>query len=123
MSAGKDTRGLGARGVVREIDEQLTRLDKEEKALAVERGRLLAAKSALTGRASVGPSRGKRISQDDIAAHLTAHPGSSPSQIASALGVPVTNVSTHLYRAKGERFERKKDGWHLRSRAGGANDG
>jgi hypothetical protein len=118
VSNARDTRGVGARGVVREIDEQLSRLDREQKALAAERGRLLAAKAALTGRASVGPARGKRISQDDIAAHLNEHPGSSPSQIAAALGVPVTNVSTHLYRAKGERFERKPNGWHLLSRAG-----
>jgi hypothetical protein len=119
VSSPRDTRGLGARGVVREIDEQLTRLNREEKALAAERGRLLAAKSALTGKASVGPARGKRVSQDDIAAYLREHPGSLPAQIAGALGVPVTNVSAHLYRAKGERFERGKDGWRLRSRAGG----
>jgi hypothetical protein len=115
----KNPRGVGARGVVREIDEQLNRLGKEERALAAERGRLLAAKAALTGRASAGPARGKRISQDDIALFLRDHPGSLPARIAQALGVPVTNVSAHLYRAKGERFERKGDGWHLVSRAGG----
>ena len=38
MSGPKDTRGVGARGVVREIDEQLGRLDREEKALMAERG-------------------------------------------------------------------------------------
>ncbi|HEY5342535.1 MAG TPA: hypothetical protein VIJ66_02630 [Solirubrobacteraceae bacterium] len=119
MSSQRDTRGVGARGVVREIDEQLTRLGREEKALAAERGRLLAAKAALTGKASAGPSRGRRISQDDIAAYLREHPGSLPAQIAGALGVPVTNVSAHLYRAKGERFQRRGDGWHLLSRAGG----
>ena len=114
---------MGARGVVREIDEQLGRLDREEKALAAERGRLLAAKAALTGRASVGPARGKRISQDDIAGYLRDHPGSLPAQIAEAVGVPGTNVSAQLYRAKGERFERRGDGWHLLSRAGGDTDG
>ena len=123
MSNARDTRGAGARGVVREIDGQLTRLDREEKTLAAERGRLLAAKAALTGRASVGPARGKRISQDDIAGYLRDHPGSLPAQIAEALGVPVTNVSAHLYRAKDTRFQRKGDGWHLLSRAGGDTDG
>jgi DNA-directed RNA polymerase specialized sigma24 family protein len=54
--------------------------------------------------------RGKRISQDDIALFLRDHPGSLPARIADGLGVPVTNVSAHLYRAKGERFERKGDG-------------
>jgi hypothetical protein len=109
--------------VVREIDEQLTRLNKEEKTLVAERGRLLAAKAALTGRASVGPARGKRISQDDIAGYLRDHPGSLPAQVAEALGVPVTNVSAHLYRAKDTRFQRRGDGWHLLSRAGGDTDG
>jgi hypothetical protein len=123
VSNARDTRGVGARGVVREIDEQLTRLDREEKALAAERGRLLAAKAALTGRASVGPARGKRISQDDIAGYLREQPGSLPAQIAEALGVPVTNVSAHLYRAKDTRFQRRGDGWHLLSRAGGDTDG
>jgi hypothetical protein len=123
VSNARDTRGVGARGVVREIDEQLTRLDREEKTLAAERGRLLAAKAALTGRASVGPARGKRISQDDIATYLRGHPGSLPAQLAEALGVPVTNVSAHLYRAKDTRFQRRGDGWHLLSRAGGDTDG
>ena len=122
MSSPRDTRGVGARGVVREIDEQLTRLDREERALASERGRLLAAKAALAGKASVGPARGKRISQEDIASYLRDNPGSLPAQIASELGVPVTNVSAHLYRAKDERFERRNDGWHLLSRAGVQND-
>jgi DNA-directed RNA polymerase specialized sigma24 family protein len=66
-----------------------------------------------------GRARGKRISQDHIAAFLAEHPGSLPAQIAEALGVPVTNVSTHLYRAKDERFERRADGWHLLSGAVG----
>ena len=52
------------------------------------------------------------------AAFLTEHPGSWPAQIAEALEVPVTNVSAHLYRGKGERFDRLKDGWHVRSRGG-----
>jgi hypothetical protein len=116
MSERDDARGPGTRGVVSQIDQQLSRLDKEEKALGRERERLIAARAALTGRASVGPARGKRISQDDIAAFLGEHPGSLPAQVAEALNVPVTNVSTHLYRAKDTRFERREDGWHLASR-------
>jgi len=117
--SGRDrARGVAARGVLREIDEQLTRLDREEKAIVREREQLLAARAALAGRAGAGPARGKRISQDDIAAFLAEHPGSLPAQIAHALDVPVTNVSTHLYRAKDERFTRKHDGWHLTSEAG-----
>ena len=118
MSSRRDTRGVGARGVVREIDEQLTRLDREETALAAERGRLLAAKAALTGKASAPTAGERRISQDDIAAYLREHQAPYRAQIAGRSGVPVTNISAHLYRAKGERFERRGDGWHLLSRAG-----
>lgn len=119
MSSGDRARGVAARGVLREIDQQLSRLDREEKELARERAQLLAARVALAGRAGAGPARGRRISQDDIAAYLAEHPGSLPAQIAQALEVPVTNVSTHLYRAKGERFVRRSDGWHLLSQGAG----
>jgi hypothetical protein len=104
-----------ARGVVREIDEELSRLEKRERALATERERLLSARAALTGRAGAGPARGRRISQDDVAHYLTEHPGSWPADIAQALDVPVTNVSTHLYRGKRTRFERREDGWRVSS--------
>jgi hypothetical protein len=103
----------GVRGVISGIDEQLDRVAREQKALAVERERLLAARAALTGRAGAGPARGRRISQDDVAAYLAEHPGSTASQTAEALGVPATNVSTHLYRAKDVRFQRKSDGWYV----------
>jgi hypothetical protein len=105
--------GRSARSVVREIDQELGRLDKRERALAAERERLLSARAALTGRSGAGPARGRRITQDDVAAHLAQHPGSWPADIAAALDVPVTNVSTHLYRGKRDRFERREDGWHL----------
>jgi hypothetical protein len=115
VSSKDNVRGVAARGVVREIDQQLHRLNREEQALGRERESLLAARAALTGKAGAGPARGKRITQDDIASYLAEHPGSLPAQIAQALDVPVTNISTHLYRAKDERFERRKDGWHLTS--------
>jgi hypothetical protein len=113
VSSKDNVRGVAARGVLREIDQQLHRLQREEQVLGRERERLLAARAALTGRAGAGPARGKRISQDDIASFLAEHPGSLPAQIAEAFGVPVTNISTHLYRAKDERFVRREDGWHL----------
>ncbi len=117
---GRGPLGDSARGVVREIDQQLSRLEKRERELAVERERLLSARASLTGRAGAGPARGRRISQDDVAAYLAEHEGSWPADIAAALEVPVTNVSTHLYRGKSVRFERREDGWHLRS--AGASD-
>jgi hypothetical protein len=114
--------GHGARGVVREIDQQLEHIEKGlsgYEPLLSERDRLLAARAALTGEK---PSRGgkARISQDDVAAFLAEHPDSWPADIAAALDVPVTNVSAHLYRGKTTRFERGEQGWGLRL-GGGAD--
>lgn len=108
--------GRGARGVVREIDQQLQRIEtglSGYEPLLRERERLLAARAALTGEAPASGSKA-RISQDDVAAFLAGHPDSWPADIASALDVPVTNVSAHLYRGKSTRFQRSKDGWRLR---------
>ena len=114
----------GALGVVREIDTQLQRIEQGlsgYEPLLRERERLLAARAALTGERA--PSGGKaRVSQDEVAAYLSEHPDSLPADIAAALGVPVTNVSAHLYRGKVTRFERSARGWRLRIR-GGADAG
>jgi DNA-directed RNA polymerase specialized sigma24 family protein len=122
MSGDGDRRAGPARGVVREIDERLRRIDARLSAhdeLLAERGRLLAARAALTGRAAVRAAPAKRVSQDDVAAYLAEHPGSWPAEIAQALGVPVTNVSQHLYRGKRTRFARQENGWCIRSGRGG----
>jgi DNA-directed RNA polymerase specialized sigma24 family protein len=108
----------GARGVVREIDEQLNRLGKREKQIEDERARLLAARAALTGQTVLRPHISRRVTQDEIAAYLADNPGSKPAEIARALGVPATNIATHLHRAKDTRFTRLQDGWHLHSRTG-----
>jgi DNA-binding MarR family transcriptional regulator len=105
-------RGPEPRGVLREIDAELRRVERRlapYQRLQAERERLLAAKAALTGE---GPAA--RVSQEQVAEYLREHPGSLPAQIASALQVPVTNVSAHLYRGKRDRFERRKDGWHVK---------
>ena len=112
----------GALGVMHEIDVQLERIEQGlsgYEPLLRERERLLAARAALTGERA--PSGGKaRVSQDDVAAFLAEHPDSWPADIAAALGVPVTNVSAHLYRGKRTRFERGEQGWRLR--LGGGSD-
>ena len=118
MSDSRHPLGRGARGVVREIDQELERISKGlsgyERLLA-ERERLLAARAALTGEGGgTGAARG-RTSQDDIAAYLAEHPDSWPAEIAQALGVPVTNVSAHLYRGKSTRFRRGENGWSVHS--------
>jgi hypothetical protein len=108
----------GARGVVREIDQQLRTLDRQEKHLTAQRERLLAARAALTGRATLKPQTNRRVTQDEIAAYLAEHPGSMPGTIAEALGAPATNIATHLHRGKDTRFARHPDGWHLNSPPG-----
>ena len=105
--------------MIGEIDAQLERVNRGlsgYEGLVRERERLLAARAALTGERP-GASKA-RTSQDEVAAYLSEHPGSWPADIATALGVPVTNVSAHLYRGKRDRFERRDDGWRVRSRAG-----
>ena len=113
----------GALGVVREIDAQLQRIDQglsDYEPLLRERERLLAARAAITGERPASATA--RVSQDEVAAYLAEHPESLPADIAAALGVPVTNVSAHLYRGKVTRFERGERGWRLRM-AGGADAG
>ncbi|HWY91095.1 MAG TPA: hypothetical protein VNY31_10530 [Solirubrobacteraceae bacterium] len=110
-----------ARGVIHQIDQELARVQKGlsgYEPLLRERERLLRARAALTGE-PVRSARA-RTSQDEVAAFLAEHPGSSPGDIAAALGVPATNVSAHLYRGKSTRFERGSDGWRLR--LGGGSD-
>jgi hypothetical protein len=106
---------------MREIDQELERVDKGllgYEGLLRERERLLAARAALSGAAPGKPTARTRTSQDDVAAHLAEHPDSWPAEIAAALGVPVTNVSAHLYRGKCTRFERGVAGWRVRSEGG-----
>ena len=112
--------GKGARAVVREIDQELERIERGlsgYEPMLRERERLLAARAALTGEEPAGSGKA-RISQDDVAAFLAEHPDSWPADIAAALGVPVTNVSAHLYRGKRTRFERGEQGWRLRLQGG-----
>jgi hypothetical protein len=104
--------GRASRGVVADIDEQLSVLDRDLASydpLLAERDRLRAARAALTGE---GPA--PQISQDDVAAYLKEHPGSRAGAVAKALNVPLARVSSHLYRGKRTRFVSRDDGWHLR---------
>lgn len=106
----------GALGVVREIDAQLQRIEQgltDYEPLLRERERLLQARAALTGERAPGGAKA-RVSQEEVAAYLSEHPESLPADIAAALGVPVTNVSAHLYRGKATRFERGERGWSVR---------
>jgi len=123
MNGSQGPLGRGTRGVMREIDQELERINKGlsgYEPLLRERERLLAARAALTGTASEKAAGKGRTSQDDIAAFLAEHPDSWPADIAAALGVPVTNVSAHLYRGKNTRFRRGPNGWGVEL-GGGSN--
>jgi hypothetical protein len=115
---GRGAGGGGSRGVLREIDSRLEALDRELRGyqgLVDERARLLVARASLTGEQRVNSSSGaRRISQDEVAAFLREHPGARAKVIADGLGVPLTNVSQHLYRGRRSRFESRGDGWYLR---------
>src|SRR6266566_3832399 len=112
MSAGGPLAG-SARSVMREIEQELNRLDKWERAAAGERAVLLSARAVLAGDAGPRIAPRRRVSQDEIARYLAAHPGSWPGEIADALDAPATNVSTHLDRGRHTRYERREDGWYL----------
>jgi C4-dicarboxylate-specific signal transduction histidine kinase len=114
VSAGgsRDVRAA-SRAVAREIDSRIERLERELETyeeLRQELDRLRKARAALTGE----PAPSDRISQDQVADYLRAHPGSRAKQIAEELGTSLQNISAHLYRGKQTRFESRPDGWYLR---------
>jgi hypothetical protein len=115
-------RGPGSRGVLAQIDARLAELDTElakANELLAERRRLISARATLTGqRAANSGGLVRRVTQDQVAEHLATHPGARASEIAAALGVPLTTVSQHLHRGKDTRFQRREDGWHLRKHKG-----
>jgi hypothetical protein len=103
-----------ARSVVREIDRELSRLDRLEKAVASERELLLSARAALTADGRAGLRQ--PVPHSELAAYLREHPGCSADRIAEALQATATSVSMHLYRGRHTRYESRDDGWYLRSR-------
>ncbi len=114
--------GRASRGLVADIDEQLSKLDGKlapHEPLVAERERLRAARAVLMGEgpAPVAP----RISQDDVATYLIENPGSRAGAIAKALGVPLTTVSAHLYRGKLTLFVNRGKGWYVREQAAKAH--
>jgi hypothetical protein len=114
--------GRASRGLVAEIDEQLSELDGRlapHEPLVAERERLRAARAVLLGE---GPAPATpRISQDDLVGYLIENPGSRAGAVAKALGVPLTTVSAHLYRGKLTLFVSRGKGWHVREQAAKAH--
>jgi hypothetical protein len=93
--------------VRKQIDRELRQVEKE-------RDRLLAARAALDGEAVVPKEKPRRFSQDEIAAYLAEHPGSTYTEIATALGASPINVAAHLSRGqKASRFRNSEGRWSL----------
>jgi hypothetical protein len=107
-----------ARSVLREIDRELSRLDKWEKAAARERELLLSARAALIAKDGAGPRLRRSVSQHEVAAYLGKHPGSSEREIAEALQAVLTSVSTHLHRGSPSRYECRDEAWYVRPQNG-----
>ncbi len=83
-------------------------IDREIKELDNERARLVAARAALER------DRPRRFSQDDVAAYLVEHPGSTYTEVATGLGAAPTNVAAHLKRGRQASRFRNVDGkWSL----------
>lgn len=118
MTAGDQSLNSPARSVVREIDRELERLEKLEKAVASERDVLLAARAALTVNGSARQSLRRRVSRAEVVAYVGNHPGRSVAEIVEALQATATSVSTHLHRGKHTRYEYRDDGWYLRAGRG-----
>jgi hypothetical protein len=110
--------GRASRGLVAEIDEQLSKLDAKlapHEHVVAERERLRSARAALMGE---GPAPATpRISQDDLVGYLIENPGSRASAAAKFFGVPLTTVSAHFYRGKLTTFVSRGKGWHVRPQA------
>jgi hypothetical protein len=91
-----------SRGLRAQIDSEIRQLDRE-------RARLLAARTALDR------NRARRFSQDDVAAYLDEHPGSTYIEIAHGLGSTPRNIAAHLNRGRGAgRFLTEGGKWSLK---------
>jgi hypothetical protein len=113
VSASAGQRNGSARSVVREIDRELERLEKVEKAVASEREVLLAARAALTSNGA-GPAVRQRVSREELESYVAEHPGRSVEEIADALQAALTGVSSQLHRGKHTRYARRNNRWYPR---------
>jgi DNA-directed RNA polymerase specialized sigma24 family protein len=101
-----------ARGVVREIDRELERLEEYEKTVASQRELLLRARATLAVSRDVRVRQ--RVSTMELLKYVGKHTGCSVEQIAEALQARVTSVSAQLHRGRRVRYECREGGWHLR---------
>ena len=90
-----------SRGLIAQIDSEIRELDRE-------RARLAAARAALARK------RPPRISQDEVAEYLAAHPASTYIEIAEGLRSTPRNIAAHLNRGRvAGRFLTEGGKWSL----------
>lgn len=100
MARKRPTRDLKA-----QIDEEIAELDRR-------RARLFAARAALEA------DKPRRFTQDDVAAYLQAHPGSTYIEIAQGLGAIPRNIAAHLNRGKAAgRFQSDGGKWIVKAKS------
>jgi gamma-glutamyl:cysteine ligase YbdK (ATP-grasp superfamily) len=94
-------------GLRRQLDRDIKRADTEL-------NRLRAARAALDGEVVLPREKPRRISQDDVAADLAAHPDSTYTEAAGRLGVSPVTVAQHYSRGqKAGRFLNASGKWRL----------
>jgi hypothetical protein len=102
-----------ALGAMRELDNELRKAKAEERQAAERVKRLQAAQAALLGK-PVARKHERRITRADVRDYLAEHPNAPSVEIAEALGVPPTNVGTHLSNGKADgEFEQHRGRWSL----------
>lgn len=109
---------------VDQIDDDITELETllgPYEKIKAEIDKLRSARRALLGGSRMTGEGGSKIRQQDIVEWLTEHPGSTPGDIAKALGTRGPTVSAHLSRRKGERFLTKNGKWWNRDPKAGIN--
>lgn len=104
-----------ALGAMRGIQNDLKDARREEREAKQRIQRLQAAQALLRGQAAASaPKHQRRITRADIRDYLAEHPGSHYTDIAEALGVPPTNVGTHLSNGKRtSEFQQHRGRWSL----------
>lgn len=102
----------GGLDVAREaLTDQLTQIEEELKPyeeLLERKRRVSSALSALDGETVT-----RRLSWEQIAEYVAAHPGVKPAEMSAALEAPLKNIFAHLARNEGRVFQRAGDGWSV----------
>jgi DNA-binding transcriptional ArsR family regulator len=105
---------------MREIQKDLRDARKDEREVKQRIQRLEAAQASLRGEpAAAAGKHQRRIRRGDIRDYLAEHPGSYYTEIAEALGVPPTNIGTHLSNGKKDgEFQEHRGRWSNTKTAG-----